>query len=135
VILVDTSVWIGHLRAADASLVTLLEGGEVLRHPFVLGELAMGSLRQRDVVLKALNALPGATAATDEEVQQFVTRQWLFGLGIGWVDAHLLAATRLTPGARLWTLDKRLEARAGSNPAGHPPRHMKLPHMLRAFSI
>jgi len=112
VILVDTSVWIGHLRAADASLVILLERAEVLCHPFVIGELAMGSLRQRDVVLKALNALPGATAATDEEVQQFVTRQRLCGLGIGWVDAHLLAATRLTPGARLWTLDKRLERAA-----------------------
>lgn len=108
-ILADTSVWIGHLRAADLRLVALLERGEVLCHPFVIGELAMGSLRQRDTVLAALRALPGATLATDEEVQHLVSKQRLFGLGIGWVDAHLLAATRLTPGARLWTLDKRLE--------------------------
>ena len=111
-ILVDTSVWIGHLRAADAQLVTLLERGEVLSHPFVIGEIAMGSLRQRSVVLAALKALPGATVATDDEVQGFVTAHGLFGLGIGWVDAHLLAAVRLTPGAQLWTLDKRLAGAA-----------------------
>lgn len=111
-ILVDTSVWIGHLRAADARLIALLERNEVLCHPFVIGELAMGSLRQRNVVLAALSALPGATAATDKEVQHLVSEQRLFCLGIGWVDAHLLAATRLTPGARLWTLDKRLERAA-----------------------
>ncbi len=107
-ILADTSVWIGHLRAADLRLVVLLERGEVLCHPFVIGELAMSNLRQRDTVLAALRALPGATSATDEEVQHLVSKQRLFGLGIGWVDAHLLASTRLTPSTRLWTLDKRL---------------------------
>jgi predicted nucleic acid-binding protein len=112
VILVDTSVWVGHLRANDSQLEALLEQGEVLCHPFVAGEIGMGSLRQRKVVLEALKALPQATSATDSEVERFVADQQLFGLGIGWVDAHLLASARLTPGARLWTLDKRLRQAA-----------------------
>ena len=111
-ILVDTSVWVDHLRRGNTSLAHYLNRGEVLAHPFVLGELALGNLRQRTQVLEALSQLPMATAATDAEVLDFIARQQLFGRGIGYVDAHLLAATRLTPGSRLWTLDKRLRAAA-----------------------
>jgi len=109
-ILVDTSVWIDHLRNAEPALVRLLEGGRVLAHPFVTGELALGSLRQRDVILGALQDLPQAVAARDDEVLRFIDQNALFGLGIGYVDVHLLAAVRLTPGVSLWTRDKRLRA-------------------------
>jgi predicted nucleic acid-binding protein len=109
-ILIDTSVWVDHLRASDATLSGLLEGGQVLGHPFVTGELSLGNLRQRDLILTGLRELPQATVASDEEVLQFIDRQTLFGLGIGYIDAHLLAAVRLTPDAQLWTRDRRLQA-------------------------
>jgi hypothetical protein len=107
-ILVDTSVWIDHLRQGDAVLAGLLNSGQVLAHRFVIGELALGRLQQRHSVLDALQNLPQANVATDEEVMFFIEQQALFGTGIGYVDAHLLAAARLTPGAALWTRDKRL---------------------------
>ena len=113
-ILADTSVWVDHLRAGDAALAGLLETGTVLGHPFVVGELALGQLRQRDVVLSALADLPQAVVATDDEVLGLITRHGLFGRGIGYVDAHLLAAVRLTAGATLWTRDKRLGGVAGA---------------------
>jgi predicted nucleic acid-binding protein len=107
-ILVDTSVWIDHLRAGDKRLATLLNSGMVLAHPFVVGELALGNLRQREVVLTAMSDLPRASVATDGEVLHFIHRCALFGRGIGYVDAHLLAAVQLTPDAALWTSDGRL---------------------------
>ena len=107
-ILVDTSVWVDHLRTGDRVLVDLLETGQVLAHPFVIGELALGSLRQRELVLATLQDLPRANVATDQEALHFITRHTLFGFGIGYVDAHLLASVRLTAGAALWTRDKRL---------------------------
>jgi hypothetical protein len=110
VILVDTSVWIEHFRAASAMLSQLLDNGEVLGHPFVLGELALGNLRQRDDVLRVLRQLPQATSAAHQEVLQLIGREVLFGRGIGYVDAHLLAAARLTAGSKLWTHDRRLRA-------------------------
>lgn len=109
-ILADTSVWIDHLRTRDPTLERLLMEGRVLSHPFVIGELALGNLRQRDVVLTALADLPQAATAEDHELLSFIERQTLHGLGIGYVDAHLLAATCLTPDARLWTRDKRLRS-------------------------
>jgi predicted nucleic acid-binding protein len=109
-ILVDTSVWVDHLRTDDKKLAQLLDAGTVLAHPFVTGELALGNLRQRDHVLSNLQDLPQASVATDQEVLHFIDRYGLFGLGIGYVDAHLLAATRLTEGASLWTRDQRLYA-------------------------
>jgi predicted nucleic acid-binding protein len=112
VILVDTSVWVDHLRAGDEVLAGLLDAGRVLAHPFVVGELALGNLRQRDLILSALKDLPQAGVATDREVLHFVDQHLLFGLGIGYIDAHLLAAIRLTAGARLWTRDKRLKGAA-----------------------
>jgi predicted nucleic acid-binding protein len=108
VILVDTSVWVDHLRENDHSLAALLETGAVLAHPFVIGELALGRLRQRAIVLNALSDLPHASVATDMEVLHLVDRHTLFGRGIGYIDAHLLAAVRLTAGAALWTKDRRL---------------------------
>jgi predicted nucleic acid-binding protein len=110
VILVDTSIWIEHLRSASAILTKLLVDGEVLGHPFVLGELALGNLRQRDEIMLVLRRLPQAISASHQEVLQFVDREALFGRGIGYVDAHLLAAARLTVGTRLWTRDRRLQA-------------------------
>lgn len=109
-ILVDTSVWIDHLRGHDKDLARLLGGGQVLAHPFVVGELALGNLANRDTVLRALEGLPRAQFATDSEVQQLITAEKLFGTGIGYIDAHLLASVRLSPGALLWTRDKRLSA-------------------------
>jgi predicted nucleic acid-binding protein len=110
VILVDTSVWIDHLRAGNDALRGLLDNARVLGHPFVTGELALGNLRQRVLVLGALRELPQATVASDEEVFHFIDREALFGLGIGYIDAHLLAAVRLTAGASLWTRDRRLHS-------------------------
>jgi predicted nucleic acid-binding protein len=109
VILVDTSVWVDHLRAGSQALVELLEAGKVLSHPFVLGELALGNLRQRDIVLDAVLNLPQASVATDVEILHFIGNHRLFGCGIGYVDVHLLAAVRLATGAALWTHDKRLQ--------------------------
>lgn len=111
-ILVDTSVWIDHLRAGDATLTTLLEAERVLIHPFIIGELALGSMRDRQTVLDALRDLPAAAAATDDEVQRMIDVVPLHGLGIGYVDAHLLASVRLTGGSKLWTRDRRLLAAA-----------------------
>ncbi|MGH3472885.1 MAG: type II toxin-antitoxin system VapC family toxin [Nocardioidaceae bacterium] len=109
-ILVDTSIWIDHLRTGDPRLVGLLEDGHVLGHPWVTGELALGHLSRRDEVLGLLHNLPQATVATEVEVLTLIDNQHLFGLGIGYVDTHLLAATALTTDARLWTRDKRLAA-------------------------
>jgi len=108
VILVDTSVWVDHLRSGERALVNLLDHGLVLAHPWVTGELALGHLSQRQEILGLLTALPSAEIATDAEVLALIEAEQLYGLGIGYVDAQLLAATRLTADARLWTADKRL---------------------------
>jgi predicted nucleic acid-binding protein len=110
VILVDTSVWVDHLRARNKVLAGLLDAGMIVAHPFVIGELALGNLRQRDVVLAALSDLPPVRIATDAEVLHFIGGHELSGRGIGYVDVHLLAAARLTAGTTLWTNDKRLQA-------------------------
>lgn len=111
-ILVDSSVWINHLRSEDERVVELLAADEVLGHPFVLGEVALGYLPQRALFLRALARLPQAAVASDREVLNLIERQPLYGRGIGYVDAHLLAAVRLTPGAKLWTAERRLRAAA-----------------------
>ncbi|MDP9821628.1 type II toxin-antitoxin system VapC family toxin [Nocardioides massiliensis] len=107
-ILVDTSVWIDHFRAGEAGLAELLQSNRVLAHPWVTGELALGHLAQRRTILELLHHLPQTTVATDVEVLTLIENHHLSGVGIGYVDAHLLAATMLHPGARLWTRDKRL---------------------------
>ena len=111
-ILVDSSVWVDHLQRGDARLAALLNASRVLGHPFVLGELALGNLHQRALIHDSLQNLPQAIVAGDGEVVQFITAQHLFGKGIGYVDAHLLASVRLTPGSRLWTRDRRLRVLA-----------------------
>jgi predicted nucleic acid-binding protein len=113
-ILVDSSIWIDHLRTGEPALAALLNAGRVLTHPFVVGELACGNLKNRKGVLSLLQDLPVAPVATDEEVLFFIDRRGLMGKGIGYVDAHLLAAVSMTGTGRLWTRDKRLGAVAGS---------------------
>lgn len=111
-ILVDTSIWIHHPRAGEPRLVTLLEESQVLGHACVTGELALGALRRREETLGLLSNLPQARSASHSEVMTLIEIRHLHGLGIGYVDAHLLAATLLTEGARLWTRDKRLATAA-----------------------
>jgi predicted nucleic acid-binding protein len=113
VILVDTSVWVDHLRDGDSELAAMLEAGQVLAHPFVIGELALGRLRQREAILGGLADLPQARVATDGEVLHFIEHNVLSGRGIGYVDAHLLASSRLTAGTLLWTRDRKLREVAG----------------------
>jgi predicted nucleic acid-binding protein len=110
VILVDTSVWIDHLRSGEPLLVAALEGGRVMMHPFVLGELACGNLANRSEVLELLGGLPAAPTATDPEALEFIERRTLMGQGIGYIDVHLLASIALSGDARLWTRDRRLAA-------------------------
>lgn len=111
-ILVDTSVWVGHLRDDDPQLTALLNRAEVLMHPFVLGEIACGSLSTRGSVLALLRQLPAAAVASSDEVLGFIERHDLHGHGVGYVDVHLLASVALRPGTRLWTRDRRLRGAA-----------------------
>lgn len=106
-VLADTSVWVEHLRRGEPRLSALLEAGEVLCHPFIVGELACGNLRNRNEILGLLAALPSLGKAGDEELLAFITRHQLHGKGMGLVDIHLLAASALARKA-LWTLDARL---------------------------
>jgi predicted nucleic acid-binding protein len=107
VILVDTSVWIDHLRKANAKLSELLNSQQVLCHPMIIGEIALGNLKQRTMVLEALQDLPQAVVAQDAEVLAIILSARLSGTGIGYLDAHLLSSARLSD-ARLWTRDKKL---------------------------
>jgi len=109
-ILVDTSVWVDHLRDGTPALAAALEQGRVLTHPFVLGELACGKLKNRGEVLQLLGELPAAPMASDPEALDFIERRALMGRGIGYVDVHLLASVALAGTAQLWTRDKRLAA-------------------------
>ena len=106
-VLVDTSVWVFHLREAHNGLVELLNNGEVVCHPFIIGELACGNLKNRTSIISLLEALPMAFTVGYEEVLAFIEARRLMGKGLGYVDVHLLAAALLT-GVFLWTLDKRL---------------------------
>ena len=112
-ILVDTSVWIGHFRMGSESLRSLLYNELVHCHPFVIGELACGTLRNRQEILTTLRALPEARVAEQDEVLRFVETRRLYGRGLGWVDANLLASTLLT-GCTLWTLDQPLRKAAAA---------------------
>jgi len=112
VILADTSVWIDHLRRGTPALSAALEREEVMTHPFVIGELACGNLKNRRELLGLLAALPATAVATDDEALHLIERHRLMGRGLGWVDVHLLAAVSLTEFAQLWTRDKRLLAAA-----------------------
>ena len=111
-ILLDRSVWIDHLRQGDAKVTAILQSGLVLTHPFIIGELACGNLKSRTEILGLLAALPQARVAQEQETLFFIERHRLMGHGIGYIDAHLLAATTLTENTRLWTRDKRLDTLA-----------------------
>ena len=106
--LVDTSVWVDHFRLSNPAVVAALNADAVLAHPAVIGELALGSLKRRSDVLRFLHHLPSATIATDAETLGLIEQRKLAGSGVGYVDAGLLAAVLLTPGATLWTKDSRL---------------------------
>lgn len=118
-ILVDTSVWVDHLRRGDARLAELLGRGAVVIHPFVVGEIACGSLADRSAILELLQDLPTAVVADNDEALGFIERHGLHGKGIGYVDLHLLASVALTDGAGLWTRDKRLRAVANDLGCAH----------------
>lgn len=111
-ILADTSVWIDHLDTQNPKLAQLLDRRLVLMHPFVLGELSLGSIRNREAKLNELSTLPRSPVARDNEVSALVERAPLWGSGVGFVDAHLLASVLLMDDVSLWTRDKRLHAAA-----------------------
>ena len=119
-ILVDSSIWVDHLRVGDLHLVDLLMGARVLGHPHVLGEIALGSLRDRRTVLRLLRDLPRAAVAHDDEVLDLIERRQLFGRGVGYTDAHLIVSAQLSV-ARIWTRDKRLLALAAALGLAHTP--------------
>ncbi len=108
-ILVDSSIWVDHLCKKDRKLSLLLEAGQVLCHPFVRGELALGEMKNRDEILSHLAALPSTRTASDREVLHLVLEKKLHGLGVGWVDMHLLASALISH-CRLWTRDKALSS-------------------------
>lgn len=110
-VIVDTSVWVHHLRTGDTYLSSLLEDGEVVCHPFIIGELACGNLRNRREVLSLLQALPMVPTVDHDEILFFIEKNKLMGLGIGLVDAHLLASARLSR-ISLWTSDVKLRSAA-----------------------
>ncbi|WP_137136207.1 type II toxin-antitoxin system VapC family toxin [Rhizobium sp. FKY42] len=111
-ILVDTSIWIDHFRSTEDELNRIIEADQLLCHPFVIGELALGSLRNREGVLELLETQRKAVVATHDEVMLLITRHSIFSMGIGYTDAHLLASTLLDRRTSLWTRDKRLAAAA-----------------------
>jgi predicted nucleic acid-binding protein len=110
-VLVDTSVWVDHFRQGLPLLEDLLRTGQMVTHPFVIGELACGNLRNRAEILTLLASLPAIQVATHAEALHLVDAHALHGTGIGWVDAHLLASA-LLDGASLWTRDRRLREAA-----------------------
>ena len=116
-ILVDTSVWIDHFRSGSARLAALLTEGEVLTHPFVIGELACGNLRRRREVVAALGSLPASPVAAHREVLRLLEEKKLTGRGVGWIDVHLVASALLA-GCALWTLDGPLAVVAEELGAG-----------------
>jgi predicted nucleic acid-binding protein len=111
-VLVDTSVWVDHLRRGNATLARLLEDGAVATHAFVQGELSLGAQAPRAELLALFGALPAVRLAAHDEVLELIERRRLYRAGIGWVDVHLVASALLDH-ARLWTLDRRLAAVAG----------------------
>jgi Predicted nucleic acid-binding protein, contains PIN domain len=119
VILVDTSVWIDHFRRGEPGLVSALESESVLTHPFVIGELACGNIRNRVEVLELIGRLPTPPVATDREALELIDRYKLNSKGIGYVDVHLLASTLLMTAATLWTKDGRLASIASELRISH----------------
>jgi predicted nucleic acid-binding protein len=111
VVLVDTSLWVSHFRRGNPSLVALLNDAQVMTHDFIVGELACGNLKARKEILSLLRALPCAPVVSQEELLYFIEERHLVGMGIGFVDAHLLASANLM-GVSVWSLDRRLHRAA-----------------------
>lgn len=109
-ILPDTAIWIDHIHAKNAQLELLLRGDRVLLHPFVIGEIALGSMKRYDTIMEALSALRPAPVAADEDVRFMIRQHTIMGTGVGYVDAHILASAMLVPGSSIWTRDRRLDA-------------------------
>jgi predicted nucleic acid-binding protein len=118
-VLVDTSVWVAHLRDGHDGLAEVLEAGEVMCHPFVVGELACGNLKNRAAIIALLQLLPSAAMVQHKEVLAFIDARGLMAKGLGYVDVHLLASA-LLGGVPLWTLDKRLERAAAELHCEYP---------------
>ena len=112
-VLVDTSVWVSHLRDGNAELANLLNDGRVLCHPLILGELACGNLKDREAILSFLQLLPMSIEAEHDEVLSFIEDNHIMGKGMGYVDVHLITSAVLT-GVPIWTLDKKLAQTADS---------------------
>ncbi len=112
-ILVDTSVWIEHLRSGTVGLETVLDEGNIACHPFIISELACGNLKNRTEILTLLKNLPVAAVANDDEALKFIECHQLMGKGLGFIEIHLLMSALLT-GIPLWTFDKRLHEFATS---------------------
>ena len=113
-ILADTSIWIDHFRRSDLRLARFLDRGEIVMHPFVIGELALRFVPKIAEMMEDLRTLPEAMVANSDEILEFIARRKLSGSGVGYVDAHLLAAAVLAPETFVWTRDKRLHAAAQS---------------------
>lgn len=109
-VLADTSVWVDHFRRTDSGLQRLLRNGDVVIHPAVIGELACGAISRREEVLSDLHRLPAAVVASTEETLFVIETHRLWGKGIGWIDAQLIASALISSGCELWTRDKRLDA-------------------------
>ena len=122
-ILADTSIWVDHLSETNTNLQGSLESGEILMHPYVLGEIALGNLHRRSAVLDELRKLPGADMASVFEVLRLIEALKLWGAGVGYVDAHLLASVRLHRETKLWTRDRRVAAVADRLGLNHRPLH------------
>ncbi|WFU51192.1 type II toxin-antitoxin system VapC family toxin [Sinorhizobium terangae] len=123
-ILADTSIWIDHFRHTDPELRKIIEEDRLLCHPAVIGELALGSLRDRTSVIAFLTAQREALVATHDEVVMMIDRHAIFSMGIGYTDAHLLASVLLDQRVVLWTRAKRLRAAAEKAGASlHTPAH------------
>ena len=110
-VLVDTSVWVAHFREGNDRLVTALDKGEVVSHPFIIGELACGNLKNRREILGLLQSLPRAASVSDEELMRFIELRRLMGVGLGYIDVHLLASA-LISGVPLWSFDRTLNRTA-----------------------
>jgi len=120
VILVDSSIWMDHFRKQNTHLIAVLERDEACIHPFVIGEVACGNLKNRKEIIDLLHALPDVQKAEDDEILFFIERHHLNGRGVGLIDIHLLAAC-LMAGCRLWTADKRLQKVAREMHIEHSP--------------
>ena len=111
-VLADTSIWADHFRSPNPLMTDYMAGDRLLMHPFVVGELVMGHLPNRFAIVRSLREMDQVIRATDDEVLAVVEREKIQGLGVGWIDAHLLVSVLITPEAMLWTRDRRLNALA-----------------------